>query len=189
MLLGYGVGHFFASPENVQRRTFLKAGIMALGLFSLLRVANVYGDPATWSAQKNLLYTILSFLNVTKYPPSLQFCLLFLGIMFLILSLVQGLKNNWTAIVCVYGKTPLFYFLVHWYVIHPLVFVMVFSQGFKRSDLVFGANFGRPKTGSGLELWAIYLIWVLVVLLMYPLCQWYGQYKARHKQQPWLRYI
>lgn len=189
MLIGYGVGHFFESPEKVQRRIFLKAGLIALSLFSLLRVANVYGDPATWSAQKNLLYTILSFVNVTKYPPSLQFCLLFLGVMFLILSRVQGLKNNWTGIVCVYGKTPLFYFLVHWYLIHPLVFGMVFLQGFKPSDLVFGSNFGRPRIGSGLELWAIYLIWTLIVLVMYPLCHWYRAYKERHKTQTWLRYI
>ena len=66
---------------------------------------------------------------------------------------------------------------------------MIFSQGFKGSDLVFGSNFSRPKTGSGLELGAVYLIWVLIVLLMYPHCQSYGQYKARHKEQAWLRYI
>jgi len=189
MLIGYGAGHYFASPEQVQRRIFLKIGLLSLGVFICLRVANLYGEPVNWSAQTNPLFTFLSFVNVTKYPPSLQFCLLFLGIMFLILSGVQGLKNNWTDIVCVYGKTPLFYFLVHWYLIHPLVFVMVFLQGFHRSDLVFGSNFGRPKTGSGLELWAIYLIWVFIVLLMYPLCSWYGTYKERHKEQKWLRYI
>jgi uncharacterized membrane protein len=189
MLIGYGASHFFESTEKQQRRTFLKIGFLSLGLFIFLRVANVYGDPVNWSPQKNLLYTFLSFVNVTKYPPSLQFCLLFLGIMFLILSLVQGLKNKWTGIVYVYGKTPLFYFLVHWYLIHPLVFVMVFLQGFHRSDLVFGSNFGRPKTGSGVELWAIYLIWVFIVLMMYPLCKGYGNYKERHKEQKWLRYI
>ncbi|WP_093834715.1 DUF1624 domain-containing protein [Spirosoma endophyticum] len=189
MLLGYGAGHYFASAEKQQRPIFLKIGLLSLGVFTFLRAANLYGDPVNWSAQKNLLYTCLSFVNVTKYPPSLQFCLLFLGIMFLILSGVQGLKNNWTAIVSVYGKTPLFYFLVHWYLIHPLVFVMVFRQGFKSSDLVFGSNFGRPKTGSGVELWAIYAIWVFIVLLMYPLCRWYGTYKERHKEQTWLRYI
>ncbi|QHV97810.1 DUF1624 domain-containing protein [Spirosoma endbachense] len=189
MLIGYGAGHFFASTEKNQRRIFLRIGLVSLGLFIALRVANLYGDPVNWSPQKNLLYTFLSFINVTKYPPSLQFCLLFLGIMFLILSLVQGLKNNWTDRVGVYGKTPLFYFLVHWYLIHPLVFVMVFLQGFNWSDLVFGTNFGRPKTGSGVELWAIYLIWVFIVMVMYPLCRWYGIYKERHKEQKWLRYI
>ncbi|GAB3946748.1 DUF1624 domain-containing protein [Spirosoma harenae] len=189
MLLGYGTGHFFSSPEKVQRRIFLKIGVLSLGLFGLLRVTNGYGDPVNWSTQKNWLYTFLSFVNVTKYPPSLQFCLLFLGIMFLILALVQGLKNNGMAILSVYGKTPLFYFLVHWYLIHPLVFVMVFLQGFSPSDLVFGSNFGRPKAGSGVELWVIYLIWAFIVLVMYPLCKWYGNYKEEHKEQKWLRYI
>ncbi|MBN8824996.1 MULTISPECIES: heparan-alpha-glucosaminide N-acetyltransferase domain-containing protein [unclassified Spirosoma] len=189
MLIGYGAGYFFESTENGQRQIFRKIGLLFLGLFMALRVVNLYGDPSHWSAQKTTLYTFLSFINVTKYPPSLQFCLLFLGIMFLILSWVQGLKNRWTDRVSVYGKTPLFYFLVHWYLIHPLVFAMVFLQGFKRSELVFGSNFGRPKTGSGVELWAIYLIWVVIVLTMYPLCQWYGNYKMRHKEQTWLRYI
>ncbi|MVM33303.1 DUF1624 domain-containing protein [Spirosoma sp. HMF4905] len=189
MLIGYDVGHFFESPEKVQRKIFLKTGLLSLGLFILLRAANLYGDPVNWSQQKNLLYTFLSFVNMNKYPPSLQFCLLFLGIMFLILSLVQGMNNRWTGIVRVYGKTPLFYFLVHWYLIHPLVFVMVFLQGFKSADLVFGFNFGRPKTGSGIDLWAVYLIWAFIVLLMYPLCKWYGTYKERHKEQTWLRYI
>ncbi|GAB4021018.1 DUF1624 domain-containing protein [Spirosoma migulaei] len=189
MLLGYGVGPYFASPEKVQRKVFLKIGLLSLGIFTVLRIANLYGEPLNWSAQTNGLYTVLSFVNVTKYPPSLQFCLLFLGIMFLILSGLQGLKNNWTDRVRVYGKTPLFYFLVHWYLIHPLVFVMVFLQGFHRSDLLFGSNFGRPKTGSGVGLWAIYAIWVFIVLSMYPLCKWYGAYKERHKEQKWLRYI
>ncbi|MBD2704853.1 DUF1624 domain-containing protein [Spirosoma sp. BT702] len=189
MLIGYGAGYFFESTENGQRRIFLKLGLLSLGLFLALRVVNIYGDSVNWATNKNLLYTLLSFVNVTKYPPSLQFCLLFLGIMFLILSRVQGLKNGYVDRISVYGKTPLFYFLVHWYLIHPLVFVMVFLQGFKSSDLVFGSNFGRPKTGSGVELWAIYLIWVFIVLVMYPLCQWYGNYKERHKEQTWLRYI
>lgn len=189
MLIGYGAGTFFTLPEKSQQKIFLKLGLLSLLLFSLLRASNLYGDPVNWVTQKTTLYTFLAFINVTKYPPSLQFCLLFLGIMFLILSLVQGLKNKWTGILCVYGKTPLFYFLVHWYVIHPLVFVMVFLQGFKPSDLVFGSNFGRPKTGSGVELWAIYLIWGFIVLVMYPLCKRYGSYKERHKEQTWLRYI
>ncbi|GAB3704779.1 DUF1624 domain-containing protein [Spirosoma flavus] len=189
MLIGYGAGYFFESTENGQQRIFLKIGVLSLGFFVALRVMNLYGDPVPWSSQKNLLYTFLSFINVTKYPPSLQFCLLFLGIMFLILSRLQSLKSGLTDWVSVYGKTPLFYFLVHWYLIHPLVFVMVFLQGFKSSDLVFGSNFGRPKTGSGVELWVIYLIWALIVLAMHPLCRWYGSYKKRHKEQTWLRYI
>jgi uncharacterized membrane protein len=189
MLTGFGAGSFFQLSEEKQKSVFLKAGLAAIVLFIILRAMNIYGDPNPWTVQKNPFYTFLSFINVTKYPPSLLFCLLFLGIMFLILSMVQGTKTKWKAIVAIYGKAPLFYFLVHWYIIHPVVFIMIFLQGFKGSDMVFGSNFGRPKAGSGLELWAVYLIWIGVVILMYPLCKWYGKYKAEHRQNKWLRYV
>lgn len=189
MLVGFGAGHYFTLGEYKQRVIFFKSGLIAVALFIILRTINVYGDPAGWAAQKNPLFTFLSFINVTKYPPSLLFCLLFLGIMLLIIALVQGVRNRWTAIVCVYGKVPLFYFLVHWYIIHPLVFVMVFLQGFTRSDMLFGSNFGRPKAGSGIALWQVYIVWAGIVLLMYPLCKWYGRYKEQHKEKKWLRYI
>ncbi len=189
MLTGFGAGGFFQLTEEKQKPVFLKAGLIAIALFVFLRAFNIYGNPSPWAVQKSPLLTFLSFINVTKYPPSLLFCLLFLGSMFLILSLVQGICNKWTAMVSVYGKVPLFYFLVHWYIIHPLLFIVLFLQGFKNSDLVFGFNFGRPKTGSGVELWAVYLIWISVVILMYPLCKWYGRYKANHREKKWLRYI
>ncbi len=109
--------------------------------------------------------------------------------MFLILSAAEGIKNKFTDIACVYGRAPLFYFILHWYVIHPLMFAMVFLQGFKNADLVFGTNFGRPKTGGGVDLWVIYLIWIAVVALFYPLCKWHGNYKKNHKEKLWLRYL
>jgi uncharacterized membrane protein len=189
MLLGFAGGGFFDLETQKRKSLFLKLGITSIGLFILVRFINIYGDAVPWSHQKNSLFTFLSFINVTKYPPSLQFCLLFLGIMFLILFAVQGIKNKLTEVVCVYGKVPLFYFIVHWYIIHPLLFVMVFLQGFKSSDMIFGFNFGRPKTGSGLELWAIYLVWIAIVVVMYPLCKWYGRYKSNNKEKKWLRYF
>jgi uncharacterized membrane protein len=189
MLIGFGAGSFFQLPGEKQRPLFFKGGLAAIALFVLLRVLNIYGDPSPWAIQKSPLYTVLSFINLAKYPPSLLFCLLFLGIMFLILSLVQGVENKWTDIVSVYGKVPLFYFLVHWYIIHPFVLIMVLLQGYKTSDMVFGSNFGRPKTGSGLQLWAVYLIWMSLVILMYPLCKWYGKYKTNNRRKKWLRYI
>jgi uncharacterized membrane protein len=189
MLVGFGAGHYFLPDEGKQRNILLKAGLIAIGSFIILRIVNIYGDPTPWVTQQTSLFTVLSFLNVTKYPPSLQFCLLFLGMMLVIIALVQNIRARWMSIVCVYGKVPLFYFLVHWYIIHPLVFVMVYLQGFSSSDMLFGTNFGRPKAGSGLELWQVYLVWPGVVLIMYPLCRWYGRYKEQHKERKWLRYI
>ncbi|HEU0144597.1 MAG TPA: hypothetical protein VFQ47_07410, partial [Nitrososphaera sp.] len=130
-----------------------------------------------------------SFINLTKYPPSLDFSLLFLGAMFLLLAILEGRRSKFTDIATVYGKVPLFYFIIHWYIIHPIVFAMVFLQGYKSSDMVFGFNFGRPKEDSGLSLPWVYLIWIAVVILLYPLCKWYGKYKESHPQVKWLRYF
>ena len=189
MLVGYACGRFFEWEIKKQQSLFLKTGLAAIGLFILLRFINIYGDPVPWSHQQSGVFTFLSFINVTKYPPSLQFGLLFLGIMFLIAAAIAGIQNKWTALVCVYGKVPLFYFVLHWYLIHPLVFLMVFLQGFKSSDLVFGSNFGRPKSGSGLPLWGIYLVWIAIVMAMYPLCKWYGRYKEKNKGKMWVRLL
>jgi uncharacterized membrane protein len=189
LLVGFAGGRFFELEIKQQQSLFLKLGLAAIGLFILLRFINIYGDPNPWMQQKSGLFTLLSFINVTKYPPSLQFSLLFLGILFLLAGAIAGIKNKWTKLVCVYGKVPLFYFVLHWYLIHPLVFVMVYLQGFKSSDLIFGFNFGRPKTGSGLLLWAVYLVWMAIVLAMYPLCKWYGRYKERNKGKMWVRYF
>ncbi len=189
MLVGFGAGHYFTLDQQKQRSIFLKAGLIAFGSFVVLRIINSYGEPVPWSTQQTSLFTVLSFLNVTKYPPSLQFCLLFLGMMLVIIALVQNVRTKWIAIVSVYGKVPLFYFLVHWYIIHPLVFVMNYLQGFTRSDMLFGTNFGRPKTGGGVELWQVYLVWAGIVVFMFPLCKWYGRYKELHKEKRWLRYV
>ena len=190
MLVGFASGKLFELPDDKRKKVFLKIGLGALLFFVVLRFINIYGDPSLWSSQKNALYTFLSFMNVTKYPPSLLFCLITLGIMFLILAFAEKAKNKFTNIVSVYGKVPLFYFIVHFYLIHLTMIALMFLQGFHWSDLDFASGtFGRPKgVESGLELWAIYLIWIGVVLVLYKPCLWFGKYKAAHKQW-WLKYI
>jgi uncharacterized membrane protein len=189
MLVGFSIATVFEQTIEKRKKIFLTIGLSSLALFILIRFINLYGDSFPWATQKNGLYTLLSFINVTKYPPSLLFCLLTLGSMFIILWLVEGMKNKFTDISTVYGKVPLFYFVIHWFILHPILFIMVFLQGFKSSDLVFGFNFGRPKEGGGLELWAIYLIWIIVVAMLYLICKWYGKYKLNHKENKWLSYL
>lgn len=189
LLTGFAAGRLFENTEQNRRAVFLKAGLFSLALFLFIRGLNIYGDPVQWSAQKNALFTFLSFMNVTKYPPSLAFTLVTLGFMFLMLAVAEGLTNAFASITTVYGKVPLFYFLLHWYIIHPLMFLIVFLQGYGPSDLVFGTNFGRPRGPSGLHLGWIYFIWLVVVVALYPLCKWYGQYKERHREKRWLRYL
>lgn len=190
LLAGFGFGMLFKLPQNERKNIFLKTGLISIALFLVLRLINVYGDPAPWTTQKSNLFTFFSFINVTKYPPSLIFCLLTLGIMFLLLAFAERTEDRFTNFVSVYGKVPLFFYLIHWYIIHPTLIAIMFLQGFHWSDMDFASgNFGRPKgTESGLELWAVYLIWLGVVLILYYPCRKYSAYKTGH-QKWWLKYI
>lgn len=190
MFTGFGAGKLFETDIKLRKQYFIKLGIASLLLFILLRFINIYGDPLPWSVQKNYVYSFLSFINVSKYPPSLQYCLLMLGIMFTILFIVEGFNNKLTEILMVYGKVPMFYYLMHWYIIHPVMFLILFIEGFHRKDLFPTANsFGRPVQPNGVSLLYIYLIWMIVVIFLYPFCKWYGKYKSAHPENKWLSYL
>ena len=190
MLVGFASGKLFELQQEKRKDIFIKIGLSALLLFAVIRFLNIYGDPVPWSIQKQDVFTFLSFMNVTKYPPSLVFCLVTLGIMFLILSLSDGKKKRFINIASVYGKVPLFYFLVHFFLIHLTMLAIMFLQGFHWSQLDFvSGTFGRPKgLQSGLPLWGIYLLWIAVVVVLYKPCKWYGNYKSAHKNW-WLPYL
>lgn len=187
MLAGFSFGAVLQKPT---RRTWLwRASFMALGLFVIVRFLNYYGDPSLWSKQSSDWFTVLSFINVSKYPPSLLYTLLMLGLMFAILALGDVQPNVLTELLATYGRVPLFYYLLHWYLIHLLMFGMVFWQGFTWKDIPIGPfSFGRPPN-SGVELPIVYLVWSGVVLALYPLCRWYARYKAAHKDKKWLSYL
>ncbi len=187
LLLGFWLGKLFLLPQPQKRKYFVRIGICSIALFFILRFFNKYGD-FPWAKQKSDVLTLLSFFNVTKYPPSLQFGLLMLGGMFIILYFVEGVTNKVTDAASVYGKVPLFYFVVHWYILHSFLFIIVFLQGYHFSDLVFGFNFGRPKGPSGVNLLWVYILWLCVVAIMYPLCKWYGRVKHTSSNR-WLRYL
>ena len=190
MLAGFACGRLFDLSAETRRKRFIQLGGAAICLFILLRGANIYGDPSPWAVQKNAVFTLLSFINYSKYPPSLCFTLVTLGGLLLLLAISEKWENKATKIVSVYGKTPLFYFLIHLAVIHVLMVVMVFAQGYQPSDLVFGtAKFGRPASGSGIPLPWVYAVWLGVVIVMYPLCRSYGRYKINHPEKTWLRYL
>ena len=190
MLAGFACGEFFDLSSEIRKKIFLRIGLAALSLFVIIRFINIYGDPSSWSMQKSPLFTFLSFINLTKYPPSLLFILLFLGIAFLVLFTSEKINNRFSNILSVYGKVPLFYFIIHLFIIHSLMFAMLYIQGFSNKDLLFGAfKNGRPETGGGVQLPLIYLIWLSVVLLLYPLCKLFGGYKSQHKENKLLRYL
>lgn len=190
MLTGFACGELFELSDERRRKIFLQTGIGILLVFSVLRFVNIYGDPSKWAGQNSPFFTFLSFINVSKYPPSLLFSLLFLGTMFLILYVTEKVKNGFTEVLSVYGRVPLFYFIVHLFIIHTIMLVMLLIQGYAPSEFLFGAfNNGRPKTGEGVGLWMVYVIWIGVVVLLYPVSKWYGNYKAMHPEKKILRYL
>jgi uncharacterized membrane protein len=190
MLTGFAVGRWFEKSSPERKRLFLRLGLSALGLFIILRATNVYGDPIKWSVQKNTVFTLLSFLNVSKYPPSLLFSLMTLAGLWLVLAAAEQKDNRITRVLIIYGRTPLFYFIVHLYLIHTILLIVVLLQGYHPRDLQFGPfQFGRPAVGGGLPLWGVYAIWIGVVIVMCPMCRWYGRYKASHPEKKLLRYF
>lgn len=189
MLAGFGAAPIFTRDAATVQKICIQTGIILITLFILLRAINIYGDPAPWSSQENSAFSFISFLNVTKYPPSLQYTLLFLGFMFLLLAMFTDNRNRFSKILAAYGKVPLFFYLVHWYLIHTALIAVILASGFSAGDLVFGFNFGRPGTFKAFSLPVVYGVWLLAILILYPLCKWYGAYKAKHRANKWLSYL
>jgi uncharacterized membrane protein len=190
MLTGFAAGKVFDMSQLKRVQTFLRLGWTALLLFVVLRMLNIYGDPSPWSFQKSGIYTGMSFINVSKYPPSLLFSLVTLGIMFLLLAYAEKLGKGISRVISVYGKVPLFYFIVHFLVIHILLLVVLFWQGFSWSEFSFASGtFGRPThAASGLALPYIFVIWLGIVVILYRPCIWFYAYKQRSNSR-WIKYL
>lgn len=190
LLLGFGLGRIFEMETATRKKRFLQYGLISLIGFLVIRFINIYGDPSPWAKQESFVKTVLSFLNTSKYPPSLLYSLMTLSGLFFLLSFTEGIQNTASQFLSIYGKVPLFFYLIHWYIIHPIMFGMLFSQGYHWKDLPFGNfQFGRPATESGWPLGIVYLVWILVILLMYPLCKWYSNYKMNHPEKTYLRFL
>jgi uncharacterized membrane protein len=190
MMLGFSFGQVFEKTPFTTNKILLYTGAGALLLFLALRLLNVYGDPAPWKTEKNALYTFLSFLNVTKYPPSLIFTLLFLGIAIILLRYAENFPGPVQRLLSVYGSVPMFYYLLHLLLIRLAVFIMVFAQDYTWKDLQFGPfQFGRPAGPSGMGLAGIIAVWLAIVAILYPACRWYGHYKRNHPEKALLRYL
>jgi len=190
MLTGFSFGELFDLDPEKRKKIFLSSGMAVLSAFIIIRAINIFGDPSDWSLQKNWFFTFLSFINVSKYPPSLLFTLLFTGITLILLSVSETYKSRLSGMISVYGRVPLFYFIIHLFIIHVSMFLVLFIQGFGTKDFIFGAfKNGRPETGGGTGLTIVYLIWIALVLLLYPVCKWFGDYKAAHPEKKLLRFL
>ena len=195
MALGFCAGRMFLLERAVRRRRLAVLGAAATIGFVVVRALNVYGDPVPWSPQASPVYTALSFLDTTKYPPSLEFLLMTLGPALLLLAWFDrpGLKPSNPLVV--FGRVPLFYFLLHFYAAHLAAVVLAFIMyGGAARAFVFHPvpSMGGPAElyppGFGYDLWVAYAVWAAIVVGLYPACRWFARVKATRRAW-WLSYL
>jgi uncharacterized membrane protein len=155
--------------------------------FALLRATNLYGDPQPWIAHETALATLLSFLNVEKYPPSLLYLMMTLGPGLLLLAAFESARGRIADIVITFGRVPFAYYIAHIYLIHVLAVAYAWSIGIDTAWL-FGIFPPEKPAGFGLSLAGVYLVWVVVVVALYPLCRWFAALKQRRNDW-WLSYL
>jgi uncharacterized membrane protein len=190
MCAGYGCGALWLWEREQRQKWLLSLGSVVMAIFILLRAVNWYGDPSPWTSwwpPPSSLFTLFSFVNCTKYPPSLLFVLMTLGPALVGLALLdRGLDTLGRSLV-VFGRVPLFYYLVHAPLIHLVALVFALTRYGNARFLFHNPLFAMPA-GYGYGLLVVYLIWVGVVLMLYPLCRWFGEIKQRRKDW-WLSYL
>ncbi len=193
MALGYVFGTLYRPDFGAERRKqwLLRIGSAAVLLFLVLRGLNLYGEPNPWSPQPTVVYTIMSFLNTTKYPASLQFLLMTMGPALLFLALTEAVRNRVSDRVVLLGRVSLFFYIIHIYVIHSIALLAFQLAGRNWTEYIITGEAYLSQTPSdfGVPLYVIYLVAALVVLGMYPLCKWYRGYKKGHPQYRLLEYI
>ncbi|MBC2845632.1 DUF1624 domain-containing protein [Winogradskyella flava] len=193
MILGYCFGHFYQSgfDKKIRKKWLLKLGLGAIILFFILRFVNAYGDLKPWETQDSFMYTILSFFNTTKYPPSLIYTLMTIGPALLFLYGIESIKNRMTNVLVVFGRVPFFYYIIHLYLIHLIGMIGLAILGENSQELILTVD--RFKSGYlfniGFDLWVTYVVWAIVIVILYPICKKYMIYKLNNKDKWWLSYL
>lgn len=195
MAAGYAFGSLLTLEREKRRRVLLTIGGAAVALFVVLRAANVYGDPTPWVSQgRGAWYTLLSFLNTQKYPPSLLFLLMTLGPSIIAVALFDREREPGALArpFIVFGRVPLFYYLLHVPLMHLVAVVFAYVK-YGHAEWLFlnwpppGAPQLQPE-GYGYDLRVVYLVWLGVVAALYPLCRWFAGVKRR-RRDAWLSYL
>lgn len=193
MAAGFCFGRVFLLGPAERQRITLRIGLALTIGFLVIRTLNVYGDPVPWARQQSTVFTALAFLNCTKNPASLDYLLMTLGPALLFLAYLD--RRTFTAAhpVIVFGRVPLFYFVLHFYLIHALaVIAALLRYGAASAKFIFGplpSMAGRSfPPDFGYPLWVVYAVWILTVALLYPLCRWFARVKAARRYW-WLSYL
>jgi uncharacterized membrane protein len=189
MVTGYCFGQIYLPGYDAVKRKYilLTLGFCSIALFIILRSGNFYGDPAHWSLQKNAAFSFLSFINVTKYPPSLLYTLITLGPALIFLALAEKPLNALATKLVIFGRVPMFYYLAHILLIHILATIAAIITGYSFSDMVLTSSVQSAPSlkGYGFGLLTVYAVWILLIMMLYPLCRWFEQYKRTHVATKW----
>jgi uncharacterized membrane protein len=180
MASGYCFGALFKKEEGARNKSLYLIGIGAIVLFIVLRFTNAYGDPSPWKPQPTWWRTVLSFINCSKYPPSLLYLLMTLGPAIAVLPLLEKMSGVAGRIFTVYGRVPLFYYILHIYLIHAMA--VTFSYFFRGNATV--GIFDHP----GYSLPLVYAYWLAAVAILYLPCRWFMEVKMNHRKW-WLSYL
>jgi uncharacterized membrane protein len=190
MAAGYVFGSLYRLDERERRKRLIRIGSAITIGFLIVRAINIYGDPSRWTSQATVGKTALSFLATSKYPPSLLYLMMTLGPAILLLAWFEGREKGSVArFFIVYGRVPLFFYVLQWITTHTLALIAGKVAG-RSTEYLFGNLFlsPPPAPGAGFGLGMTYALWILGVLLLYPLCRWFANLKAR-RHDWWLSYI
>lgn len=193
IILGYCFGYFYKKGASIdtKKKWLLILGISSIALFFVLRTFNLYGDAMVWSEQETSSKTIISYFILTKYPPSLLFLLITLGPAFLFLYAIENIKNRITNFLVVFGRVPFFFYIIHVFVVHAgaIIGLLITGEDWRTMILDNETMSSGALSGYGYSLGIVYLVWVVIIALLYPICKWFMKYKATHKGTWWLSYI
>jgi len=192
MILGFALGRVFTWATEDRRRFLVRAGIATTIAFIALRASNLYGDPRPWSGQSSPLFTLWSFVNTTKQPPSLIFALMTIGPSLLFLAWADRGTPRWLRFAVTIGRVPMFYFMAHVLVIHLVALAEAAVRYHSIATVFQSPTLDRyPITqppGWPASLPVVWLAWIFVVALLYPIARWYDRYKSTHSYR-WLSYL
>jgi uncharacterized membrane protein len=193
MAAGYVFGAWFKLERVERQKRMFWLGIALTVAFVIVRALNVYGDPTPWSTQRSALFTLLSFINCEKYPPSLLYLVMTLGPVIILLSLLDRDLSPIFRPLIVFGRVPLFFYLVHLPLVHGIAVGLSYLK-YGRADWLFLGPAGIPRFGAayprdyGYGLLGVYLVWIAVIVLLYPLCRWFARVKQQ-RRDVWLSYL
>ncbi len=195
MALGYGLGFVFLSADR--DKLLLRLGLGMLATFAVLRGLHGYGDPLPWSTQATFLQTAMNFFNVQKYPPSLLYVCATVGPTLLVARFLsrctpETMNGPVAQFFRTFGSVPMMAYLAHLYIMHAVAIAMHFVAG-HNLDGMFNTilkSFMKPEafTGTGFPLWAVYIAWLIIIALVYPICRWWMGVKRRRTDW-WLSYL